>query len=314
MARIVKFLFVKAINWLDLRNNTLTTYRVKSLEINHDLISRNSRIFSRYTNVGIVIQGQIIPNLTLKICARYKSLYPNANIVVSTWEDQRKGDVDQIRHLGVYLIENKLPKHAGPANVNLQIASTKAGIEFCAAKGSEYILKNRSDGCLSSDYFLQYLMFLFDSYTLNGNRIVVPSYNSFLFRLYSPSDQFQFGTLEDLRFFWDCNFVNERTKDFRFAESYLLRNYLSRKGIEVKNTIEDSLAVYRDHFIVAENSELGLVLNKGTKQEVSNRWANDGFPQPMSEMRFWHWLDLQKDLSAYLSHYEGLPFRPVSGI
>jgi len=314
MNRMLTSLFSRVVNWLDLRNHTLTTYRVKSLLINHDLISKNSRVTSKYEQVGIVIQGQIIPTTTLRICARYKLLYPNANIVVSTWENQEKGDVERIRLLGVHLIENKTPKSSGPANVNLQIASTRAGIEFCATEGSEFILKNRSDGCLSSDYFLQYLTVLFDAYTQSGNRIVVPSYNSFLFRLYSPSDQFQFGTLEDLRFFWNCDFVDEATKDFRFSESYLLRSYLRRKGIEIKDTIEDSLSVYRDHFIIAENSELGLVLNKGTKHEVGNRWANDGFPQPMSEIRFWQWLDLQKDFSTYLSLYESLPFPPAAGI
>jgi hypothetical protein len=85
---------------------------------------------------------------------------------------------------------------------------------------------------------------------------------------------------------------------------------LSRIGKLTKNTIKDSLSVYRDYFVIAENSEIGLVLNKGTKIDVGNRWANDGLFHPMSEIRFWQWLDLQKDLSSYVSRYEGLPYRP----
>lgn len=311
IARLLTSVIFRVIDWLDFKNNTLTTYRVKKLTLKKELISRNSKLNSRNLRVGIVIQGQIIPTLTLRICSRYKSLYPDAHIVLSTWQNQKSDDAEKIRQLGIQLIENEIPKFSGPGNVNLQIVSTKAGIEFCKAKNSEYILKNRSDTWLSSDNFLEYLSFMHETFAPANNKIVIPSYNSFLFRLYSPTDQIQFGSLENLRMYWDCNLVDEETKDFRFAESYLLRSYLSRIGRITNDTIEDSLSVYRDFFVIAENSELGLVLNKGTKVDVGSRWANDGFLQPISEIRFWQWLDLQKDLSPYLSYYEGLPFPPA---
>ena len=175
-----------------LKNNTLTTYRVKKLTPERKSIIRNSNIDSRNLRVGIVIQGQVIPTLTFRICERYKSLYPNANIVVSTWENQQTGDLEKIQQLGIYLIENEIPGFSGPGNINLQIASTKAGIEFCKEKNSDYILKNRSDTWLSSDYFLEYLSYMHETFASANNKIIIPSYNSFLFRLYSPTDQIQF--------------------------------------------------------------------------------------------------------------------------
>ena len=311
IARLVTSVILRVIDWLDLKNNTLTTYRVKKLTPERKSIIRNSNIDSRNLRVGIVIQGQVIPTLTFRICERYKSLYPNANIVVSTWKNQQTGDLEKIQQLGIYLIENEIPGFSGPGNINLQIASTKAGIEFCKEKNSDYILKNRSDTWLSSDYFLEYLSYMHETFASADNKIIVPSYNSFLFRLYSPTDQIQFGKLDILQTYWDCHLVDEETKDFRFAESYLLRSYLNSNKRIIKDTIEDSLSVYRDYFVIAENSELGLVLNKGTKVDVSNRWASDGFLQPMSEIRFWQWLDLQKDLSRYLLYYEELPYPPA---
>ena len=310
IARILTSLSFRIIDWLDVKNGTLTTYRVRSLNPRKELNSINSKFSSTEPRIGIVIQGQVIPKVTLRICEWYKLLYPNANIVVSTWENEKDGDIDKIRKLGIHLIKNKIPKYPGPGNINLQIVSTKAGVDFCATNNSDYILKNRSDAWLSSDYFLEYLSFMHETYGSANDKIVIPSYNSFLFRLYSPTDQIQFGKLENLQIYWDCHLVDEETKDFRFAESYLLRSYLSRIGKLTKNTIEDSLSVYRDYFVIAENSEIGLVLNKGSKIDVGNRWANDGLIHPMSEIRFWQWLDLQKDLSGYVSRYEGLPYRP----
>lgn len=301
----------RAINWLDSRNETLTTLRVKPLKLKTSILPENSMNRIKFSSVGIVLQGPVVPELTRLICSRYRSLYPEITIVLSTWANQNPNELRAIQQLGVEVLENDLPFESGPSNVNLQIITTRAGIDYCLNKNLRYVLKNRSDGWLSSDNFLEYLLFLLSNFSKNELRIVVPSYNSFLFRLYSATDQFQFAGIEAMSLFWGCALADSETLDFRFPESYLLRRYLHKIGREVSFTIEDSLSVYRDYFVIADNECLGVVLNKGTKSDVSNRWANDGFPQTMSEIRFWQWLELQENTQSYIKLYEELRDSPA---
>jgi hypothetical protein len=310
--RTLTSILFRLIDWQDLKRNTITTYKIKRLSLGYRNISRVSNNHEKFASVGIVLQGPIISSATLRICKRYKSLYPDATIVLSTWNNQKTSEIDQIRQLGVHIIQNIIPDNPGPANVNLQIISTLAGIKFCSQKGMTFVLKNRSDGWLSSDYFLEYLFFLFTTFAEVGSKIIVPTYNSFLFRLYSPTDQFQFGKIKSMEDYWNCPQVEDDSNNFRFPESYLLRNYLIKRGRYPTFTLADSLAVYRDYFVIAENEGLGLVLNKGTKSDVDNRWANNGFPQPMSEIHFWNWLEIQTNITKYLEYYEELASHPLS--
>jgi hypothetical protein len=296
-----------ALDKFDAENNTLTTYRIKKLNISNNLVAQE---FSAPDKCGILIQGPLFPNVTLRTCKWYRELYPQVTIVFSTWEQPENHELQEIRKLGVEVIKQTVPTSPGPSNVNMQIISTKLGLEYLKDAGVDLVLKNRSDGVLSSDCFLQYLMFLYRTFSVNGEKIVIPGYNSFLFRLYSPTDQFQFGSLKTLRRFWSCDFAEANDENFRFAESYLVRAYLSLLGRSATFTIEDSLSVYRDYFVIADNAELGLVLNKGTRSDVSNRWANDGFPQGYSELHFWSWLDLSSDSAKYVKLYQELTNKP----
>ena len=302
--RIITPILFKIINYLDKKNSTITTYRIKPLKTSLRKIYRHESFVNKFKETGIVIQGPVVPKITVNICERYIALYPETTIVLSTWRNQNSNDLASIRKMGIHVLENAIPEHAGPANVNLQIKSTISGINYCKSLKCEYVLKNRSDVLLSSDSFLENLHTLISTFSKNSNKIVIPSYNSFLFRLYSPTDQIQFGKINDLEEFWISPTVEKDTKDFRFAESYLLRGYLARLNRETKDSITDSLLVLRDHFIVADNENLGLVLNKGTKADVSNRWGKQGFPEISSQITFWIWLDLESNLETYVDFYK----------
>lgn len=306
VSRITTSVLFRIINFLDEKNSTITTYRIKPLKSSFRGITRHESLTSKLKKTGIVIQGQIVEKITLKICKRYKELYPETKIVLSTWQNQNSSDLECIRNMGIEVLESAIPENAGPANVNLQIKSTLSGIVYCKSLQCEYILKNRSDVLLSSDSFLENFYTLISNFSELNNKIVIPSYNSFLFRLYSPSDQIQFGKLNDLEEFWNSPPVEKDTQDFRFAESYLVRSYLTRSKREIKNTIEDSLLVLRDYFIVSDNESLGLVFNKGTRADVGNRWGRDGFPQMSSQVSFWSWLDLRSNLKNYVDYFNEL--------
>ncbi len=310
VSRITTPILFRIINYLDEKNSTITTYRIKPLKTSLRRIQRHESLIPKFRKTGIVIQGPIVEKITVKICERYRELYPETRIVLSTWQNQNSLDLARIRRMGIHVLENVIPENAGPANVNLQIKSTISGINYCKSLKCEYVLKNRSDVLLSSDSFLENLHTLISTLSKNSKKIVIPSYNSFLFRLYSPTDQIQFGKINDLEEFWNSPTVEKDTQDFRFAESYLVRGYLSRSNRVIRNNIADSLLVLRDHFIVADNESLGLVLNKGTKADVSNRWGKQGFPEINSQITFWMWLDLESNLETYVDFYKQIQSNP----
>ncbi len=306
VSRILTPILFRVINYLDEKNSTITTYRIKPLETSFQGIQRHESLIPKLKKTGIVIQGPIVEKITVKICKRYRALYPETSIVLSTWQNQNSNDLVTIRNMGIQVLENVIPGNAGLANINLQIKSTMSGIAYCKSLKCEYVLKNRSDVLLSSNSFLENFHTLLSTFSRTSNKIVIPSYNSFLFRLYSPTDQIQFGKIDNLEQFWNSPRVGKETQDFRFAESYLVRGYLSRLNRETNNSIADSLLVLREHFIVSDNESLGLVFNKGTKVDVSNRWGKKSFPQMDSQISFWNWLDLESNLETYVDYYEAL--------
>lgn len=306
VSRITTPILFRVINYLDEKNSTITTYRIKPLKTSFQGIQRHESLIPTFNKTGIVIQGPIVEKITVKICKRYRALYPQTRIVLSTWQNQNSSDLRTIRKMGIHVLENVIPKNAGPSNVNLQIKSTISGISYLKSLKCEYVLKNRSDVLLSSNSFLENFYTLISNFSRTSNKIVIPSYNSFLFRLYSPTDQIQFGKIDNLEQFWNSPMVEKDTEDFRFAESYLVRGYLSRLNRETKNTIADSLLVLREYFIVSDNESLGLIFNKGTKADVSNRWGKQSFPQMDSQISFWNWLDFESNLETYVDYYQAL--------
>ena len=61
--------------------NLFATYDI--LELPHQ--GNEVPLMNDHVKVGIVIQGPIIPRTTWEICMFYKKIYPQVQIVLSTW-------------------------------------------------------------------------------------------------------------------------------------------------------------------------------------------------------------------------------------
>ena len=109
------------------------------------------------SDIGVVIQGAFNEKLTPYVIASVRKFLPGAFIVLSTWEGTK--DIQ-----GVDLqVNNKDPgasildKRTGQLNnLNRQIVSSYNGIVVLKKMGFEYVLKLRSDTCLTSCNFLNY--------------------------------------------------------------------------------------------------------------------------------------------------------------
>ena len=272
--------------------NLFATYDI--VELHHE--ANEVPLIKDHARVGIVIQGQIIPRTTLEICTFYKKIYPQVRIVLSTWEgedtDPFKGLEDEL----FAIIQSVKPNAPGPSNINMQITSAIAGINQLRDQGCSHILKTRTDMLLGNSSFLNYLIWMHSK----GKRhaLVFSSFNSFLFRLFSPTDQVMFGEATDIAQFWSIDLV-PNDKEIDFPEKYLFIKYLESYGYKTHDELNNYLTALRDYTVIADHEQLGQIWNKGAYTALNYRWRGEKFPNHMTQLSSWHWEMLQDELSYF---------------
>ena len=89
---------------------------------------------------GIIIQGPT--NYYKEIIDCYTDI---PNVVFSTWDDEPQENIDYIKSKNIDVIQSPKPSFAGYLNVNYQVLSTYAGLEYLRTKNVTEVLKIRSD-------------------------------------------------------------------------------------------------------------------------------------------------------------------------
>jgi hypothetical protein len=272
--------------------NLFATYDI--VELNHE--ANKVPLIKESAQVGIVIQGQIIPRTTLEICTFYKKIYPQVQIVLSTWEGE---DTDPFKGLEddlFAIIQSVKPNAPGPSNINMQITSAVAGINQLRDRGCSHILKTRTDMLLGNSSFLNYLIWMHSKGKQNA--LVFSSFNSFLFRLFSPTDQVMFGKAIDIARFWSIDLV-PNDQEIDFPEKYLFKKYLKLNGYETHEELKNYLTALRDYAVIADHEQLGQIWNKGTYTALNFRWRGEKFPNRMTQLSSWHWEMLKDEFSYF---------------
>ena len=114
-----------------------------------------------FNSYAIVMQGQIAKDdsFTESTLYHYRKMYPDATIILSTWDDEPADIISRLESKGIICLCNEYPEkeNYGRGNLNLQLINTKNGVVL-AAKRSEikYILKTRTDQRIYMNNFLQY--------------------------------------------------------------------------------------------------------------------------------------------------------------
>ena len=263
---------------------------------------------------AVIIQGPIYKkdDFMLETVRLYKKLFPEASIIVSTWNTEDLEYIKKIKLENVEVILNAEPKIAGPSHINYQLKSSFAGIKLAEELGSEYVLKTRTDqriyGVNVLDFFYN-LLKTFPSKTgyKQKERIIGVSLNTFKYRLYDLSDMVVFGLLKDMELFWsaapdnrpykaDPNLTQGEFSRLRICEMYLTSEYLKNIGRELKWTLEDSWQAMADHFIVVDQTSLDLYWHKYNKHKEF-RYLKYGAILNNREMSFLEWFNLYKGLA-----------------
>jgi hypothetical protein len=281
-----------------------------------------------FSDTAIIMQGQVIKkdNFTLNTVLIYKKRYPNALIIVSTWEEHESKELIEFAENNDFVILfNIKPLNSGISNINLQIISTKNGIEFAKSRGVKYCVKTRTDQRIYKKDFLNFLNStrtffnnnkILADYGLN-DRIIITSLNTYKFRLYGPSDMFMYGHIDDIFKYWDVELDNRILNQLdinntvigwsqaSLCEVYLCINYLQRINYEFNWSIYDSWSVLANFFIVIDKLSIDLFWFK------YNRWFEFRYYTNIAvnlteEFMFSDWVSSVDSMSNYNQELESL--------
>ncbi len=260
---------------------------------------------------GIVLQGPIRreEDFTLNTVRLYRRHFPQAAIVVSTWDSEDGAALEQMRGAGATILTSALPAVRGPGNVNCQIVSTFAGVNWCRGQGVFHILKTRTDQRLYAPNALDFMRATLEAFPLRPGltqraRILGISHDSFKFRLYGLGDHLLFGTTDDMQAFWsvaqDMRPFNDPVNPTwneaslrNVVETYLVSEYLKKIGRPVLWTLADSLAAYAENFCIIDQEDIDWYWPKYDAHKEHRMLAYDAVKNTQ-ELTFRDWLLLQR--------------------
>lgn len=255
--------------------------------------------------IAIVMQGPILytEDFTLETLRLYKKMFPGALLILSTWDYEDAAYIETIQKEIPNILLNPVPEKKGVQNINFQIASSFAGINFAKQKGAEFVLKTRTDQRIYApralEFFLQILKMFpaADGYN-QKHRLVACSLNSFKYRRYGISDMNLFGYVDDMQSFWGVE-LDENGSGFKgvqppISEAYLVTYFLKKIGREVMWTLEDSWEAVAEHFCIVDATSIDLYWYKYARMKEYRYQFYDGFRND-EELSFKEWLFLYSD-------------------
>lgn len=255
-------------------------------------------------DVAIVIQGKVVEkrSFTLETVAIYRKLYPQSQVILSTWNSTKLETVHRARALGAtVLLTDEPTSTSGNANVDLQILSTVQGLTEARRLGVKYGLKTRTDQRIYNPMALDLMKGLLASFAPKIERsdhsqlmrVLVTDLGTFKFRLYSMSDFFHFGLLEDLEKIWNLEAIRKLSGVGLSSppEVFLCSHFIESIGRGRSNSLQDWWTFVRDNLIVIDASSLDLFWPKYSSREY--RWRQYDGPKTHNQFSFADWMSLQ---------------------
>jgi hypothetical protein len=256
------------------KRNLVFTYQLSYLRKNQIYVPRQSLPLS---DICIVMQGPILyrGNLTLKICENILLNYPQVPIILSTWDANPKY-LDKFKNLGIVVKICQLPEYPGIGNINLQIISTREGVNLAQQLGNKFILKMRTDTWFSHPDFISLLCeeyLLFGGDDIQGP-IIVTCFNTSASIPFSVNDQINFGLSSQMKKFWSAPLDSRTVSDLpyspksrnpeevarnRLAEVWLVTHFLEEQEIDYSYDENSYKKVLADFFVVVDESTMGFI-------------------------------------------------------
>ncbi len=274
MKTAIKGRLYKAVAWMlnQLENllGELITFHTRPMRA-ADVLTLGAAPGKSYKNFAIVMQGPIITkrDFTVETLKLYRKFFPDALRVLSTWEGEDERHLTVAKQTGAEIILNRKPPVFGPANINLQLTSAKAGVQFAATLGVEYVLKTRTDQRMYQSAALDVLSNLLKTFPPKGGmaqrgRIIgLGAYNfatkKKMFHLY---DHLIFGFTPDVQKYFGADLVPQKPEleflkqfypnDPFTAEGYFYTEFLKKVGYNLDYTEGSYLRSLAEHCILIE--------------------------------------------------------------
>lgn len=310
-------------------------YYPKNLDLEH-----YDKFYVGNTKKGeyaIVLQGPICYEnaFTYNTVVMYKKIFPEALIIVSTWENEKKEILDKIEKLDVIVLRNPVMTDGGCGNVNRQIFTSRMGVRCAKEHGASYVMKTRTDQRIYYGYAFEYLKSLIqafpveDVWQLGQNKRIV-FMDSDLQRIepvppFFVVDFFAFGTVEDLEKWYaiaystvpykngrDCALklglydetnvdqfpMSERIKYKIPAEYYITRTYLDEnigEDRKIEDTTENYWKYLKCYMISVAMSEIEVYWAKYDYSMVSPSSWHRDSHKEIFKSDFKFWLSVYKD-------------------
>jgi len=276
-------------------------------------------------NTALVLQGPISTrnNFTFKTIKHYLDTYENLEIILSTWDDEDTSLFGEFFSSGrFHLVKSVYPDFRGISNINLQIVSSRAGLDVAKTLRVERVIKSRTDQAVLDNSAITIIERYFELFTSPSYLpILTLDRNSFLYRLYGVSDMFQYSDLETLTIFWAVDLDTRDIKDVfepkptnileyairNTGETYLVTSYLSRRGELIDFTFENYLEYLKKYFLVVDSFQLGYVWNKYTSEE--RPWKDPTKLPEFREIQFIDWLTLNSNKVQLTTDFKNLNSR-----
>lgn len=294
--------------------------------------SRNACYLEQSQKFAIVLQGPIYTNddFTLNTIRFYKSMYPSAAIVVSTWDDENDKILSKLSENGAIVVKSHKPDYSGNGNVNYQIVNSLSGLVKARELGYEYAVKTRTDQRICKEYVFCSIFSMLKSFPPADNsgqkqRIAALAVNyGNMFTPYFISDFLYMGRTKDVidvfslplddreKFDIDVTSPRKRYSETMLPpEIYILKHYLQDKlGRTCENTVKAYWEAVKDCLLCFGMKDVDLLWPKYDIKYELNHFYGDYFygneVPALSEMGFdfINWFCLYSGSLQYRAEYE----------
>lgn len=310
-------------------NNTFFSFRLRPKD-SCDIPIINNVCTNR--KFAIVLQGPIYKkdDMTVKSIKYYKAVYPDAFVILSTWEDESDVLVEACKSAGAIIVRSKKPTIQGTLNVNYQIINSYAGIKKASELGAEFVAKTRTDQRICKPHVFEAMIDLIKNFPIKkecdiDSRIVmIPTHVGNMFTPYFMSDFFYFGSSKDMLKLFSVEIdsrsminnedvVSRRdySKEEIPPEIYILKKFLKKyTSMCVNDSIKCYWEAIKDYFICMDRSLIDLYIVKydySHMDHVSNGtyFKNDDSERNLTnKFGFVEWLNLYYGDAKYEDEYE----------
>ena len=280
---------------------------------------------STHEKCAIILQGPIMAenNFTLETVKLYRTFYPDAIILVSTWVDEPEERIDTLRAAGAEVVQSVKPKFSGRGNINFQLVSAKAGLLKARELGAVYLCKTRTDQRIYHPNILEFFINLIGNFSIDRDafsieqkaRIICLSmeYGN-MFYPFFMSDFLYFGLVDDICKLFDGELDQrknvEKPKGYSrkeaaeqnlVAEIQIIRDYINRNGGDNTCSVKNYWNFIKSDLICINKDEIGLYWPKYGGQYCEN--TRNGYfytTEKKEELKCYNW-----DFINWLNLYTG---------